>query len=51
MSDPGESTSETGVVRIRLGDDEPWAGLVLPESEATGALSEWRGGASLAPED
>jgi hypothetical protein len=48
---PGSSDAEAGRVRIDLGGDEPFSGLLPDNHEATGSLVLWQGGSSLAPED
>jgi len=47
----GRSEVLHGLVRIEIGPERPWAGLVPPGREAPGTLVLWEGGRSLAPED
>jgi hypothetical protein len=47
----GSSEAQTGRVRIELGVDQPFSGLLPAGHEATGSLVLWEGGSSLAPED
>jgi hypothetical protein len=47
---PGRSEEEPGFVRIELGADEPYAGLLPADHRVPGVLALWEGGTSLAPE-
>jgi hypothetical protein len=46
---PPTWTVEQGMVRISIGDQEPWAGLVPPGTVAAGVLQKFNGGADLVP--
>ncbi len=47
---PPTWTVEEGMVKVTIGHDEPWAGLVKPGTETPGVLQKFTGGASLIPE-
>ncbi len=53
-SDEGDSEStstvEKGMVKIFIGQSEPWAGLVKPGTVAPGIYVHWKGGGSLDPD-
>ncbi len=44
------TVEEKGMVRISIGPDEPWAGLVPPGTVAPGTFVKNKGGRSLVPE-
>jgi hypothetical protein len=46
---PPTWSDEVGMVRITIGEREPWAGLVAPGTESVGFLQKFSGGSTLRP--
>jgi acetoacetate decarboxylase len=44
---PPTWNDEVGMVRITIGESEPWAGLVAPGTESIGFLQKFNGGSTL----
>jgi hypothetical protein len=46
---PPSWTAEPGMVRITIGPDEPWAGLIAPGTVSPGFFAKFKGAANLVP--
>jgi len=46
---PPSWTTEQGMVRITIGPEEPWAGLVAPGTVSVGNFAKFRGATNLVP--